>query len=136
MRKTRTQQDLGKVGIETQSQAAGTVDGVGIDCAGFEFAELSANTGVIAATGELDQKVQDSPDNSTFTDVAGAVFPQLVPAGDQVLVKMHLDLRPLERFIRLRSVVANAACLTSVTVDLYGGSIHRPVTQDETVIEA
>lgn len=50
---------------------AATANGTGVDLLGFGTATVVVNAGVIT-DGTHTLKVQDSPDNSTFTDVAAA----------------------------------------------------------------
>ena len=56
------------------------------------------NSGAGGGTGPaLDAKIQDSADNSTFTDVSGKVFTQVISASIQSLA---IDTRAVKRYIR------------------------------------
>jgi len=60
------------VGLVADNHAAGTVNGPGIDRVGFEEALVVVNSGANGTSGTADVKVQESDDNSTWADVAGA----------------------------------------------------------------
>lgn len=87
--------------------ASGTVDGTGIDRMGYDEVTLLVTAG--AATGTPDSfsvncKLQESDDNSTFTDVADGAITALVAAGTgEVSV---IGKPSLKRYIRTRTVHA------------------------------
>jgi len=85
--------------------AAGTVNGTGIDTAGYQEACVVLSVGNI--TGNLDVKVQDSADNSTFADVTGAAFVQVTASGDNSaqIGLLKLDGNTVRRYIRVVSTV-------------------------------
>ena len=63
--------------------ATSTVTGTGVNIKDYEgavgFTLMSAAT---TAGDTLDVKLQDAPDNSTWTDIAGATFTQVVAGAD------------------------------------------------------
>ncbi len=64
-----------------------TVNGAAVDCAQFDEAMIVFDVGVVAASGTLDVKVQESVD-SAFTsplDITGAVFVQVTPTNDNAI---------------------------------------------------
>ena len=71
--------------VNPQSQAAATFNGAGVDTSGFNTAQFLINLGVIAGGQTFDAKVQESDDNSTWSDVAGAAIPQVGDTGDDTL---------------------------------------------------
>ena len=95
--------------VNPQSVSAGTVQGTGVDTSGFNTAQFLINLGVIPAGKTFDAKVQESDDNSTWTDVAGAAIPQVGDTGDDTL--KIIELRSLlgnKKFLRVEYVDAGA----------------------------
>lgn len=107
--------------------ATATVNGTGIDTAGFSEAAVVLAVGAAAATGTLDVKVQDSADNSSFTDVAGAVFAQVIGTQDNTVFigMLKLDGNLVRRYIRIVGVVGTAAVDYGVSV-LLAGKQYKP----------
>ncbi len=107
--------------IKPQSSSA-TVDGVGVDTAGYDEAVIVLDSGTTAATGTLDVKMQESDDNSTFVDIAGAAFAQITPTNDDAIYIGTLRLEGArKRYIRPRAVAATAASLYGVSIHLAQG---------------
>ncbi len=116
------------VGIVADNHAAGTHNGTGIDRKGFEEALIVVNSGVNGSSGTVDIKVQESSDNSTFTDISGAAFTQITESNDNNVYAGRLNLDPISRYIRVVAVVATAACDFGVDVIL-GAPKQLPVSQ-------
>jgi len=75
------------------------VDGAGIDLQGYQgVLKVILSSGDGGGTGPtLDAKIQDSADNSTFADISGKVFTQVISASIQSLA---IDTRAVKRYIR------------------------------------
>lgn len=125
-----------RIGLVPVSQGAGTVNGAGINVQGVDEALIHLILGTLAASATIDVKVQDSDDNSTFTDITGAVFAQKTQAagdgGKEFVGRINLAGQ-VKKFIRVVSVVAVAAAANSVGVTLIlgpgtaAGSVNPPV---------
>lgn len=103
--------------------AAGTINGAGIDRRGFESCTLFASTGDIAGSPTattVDIKLQDSADNSTFADLTGAALTQITAA--DTLEQKDIDLSGAKRYIRIVRVVAFTGGI-SPTVDVGVGVV-------------
>ena len=74
-------------------------NGAGADLQGYQgVLKVILSSGDGGGTGPtLDAKIQDSADNSTFTDVSGKVFTQVTSASIQSLA---IDTRAVKRYIR------------------------------------
>ncbi len=86
-------------GIAPQALSA-AVNGTGIDRSGFNFTVVACETGATTGTPtttSVAYKIQDSADNVTFTDVAGAT----VAIADAAHGEINLDLRPLRQYVRV-----------------------------------
>jgi hypothetical protein len=110
--------------------AIGTVNGVGIDTAGFNEACVVLSVGAVAATGTLNVKIQDSADNSSWADVTSAAFVAVTDSGDnQVQIGMlKLDGNTVRRYIRVVGVVATAAADYGASVLLLNKQYHPDQT--------
>ncbi len=101
------------VSLAPAASNASTLTGSGVDLQEFDSPVLIVqNHGV--STGTLDGKIQDSADNSTFADVAGATFTQSTTTAD---VKM-LTLTPsgVRRYIRYVGTIVTGPQVVSVSL--------------------
>jgi ethanolamine utilization protein EutA (predicted chaperonin) len=121
------------VGLKADDhQATGPTNGTGVDCVGFDECLVIVNCGTVATGGTLDIHIEDSADNSTFADISGAVFTQLVPANDLNIYVGRLNLRGTKRYIRAVAVGDGShAAEASVSFVLAVPKRH-PVTQVNT----
>ena len=112
-----------RTGIRPDAQAAGTVNGPGINVQGVDEALISLMIGAMGASATIDVKVQHSDDDSTYVDITGAAFGQETQAGgdnDDEFVG-RIDLTGAKKFIRVVSTVATAAVDVAVAVGLIMG---------------
>nr|WP_297388248.1 hypothetical protein [uncultured Roseateles sp.] len=97
---------------------AGNVNGQGVDTRGYDMATVLYTAGAIVASGDVTLKLQESDDNSSFSDVAAAdlagSFPSALTANSAGLV----GYRGAKRYVRVvatlnsgTSVAASAAVL-------------------------
>ena len=114
-----------------------TVDGTGVDCAGYETLQVIVNAGHINA-GTLTIKLQESSDDASadpYADIALATTPALAAADDDEVFLIDVNLSERERYIRAVATDASgggAACV-GVTFSLARGR-HAPPTQENTVV--
>ena len=86
-----------------------TVNGTGIDLQGYQGkvkAMLNFGAGG-GTTPTLDVKIQDSADNSTFADVSGLTFTQVVDAAS--LQSMAIDTRSVRRYVRVVLTISGSS---------------------------
>lgn len=81
-----------------------TVTGTGVDIKGAE-GDILINQSVGTVTGTsptLDTKIQDSADNSSWSDVSGATFTQVTatPSTANAVTSLVLQSRTLRRYVR------------------------------------
>jgi hypothetical protein len=138
---TPSQNSLVKQSIAPQAVAgAATVNGTGVDCAGYESALVDIEVGaIVAAAGKsLTIKLQESSDNGVadaFADITGATTSAIVAAGQNKPYLFDVNLSEREQY--LRAVVTGGAAdggLVSVSIQLSNGR-HLPPTQDNTAIQ-
>lgn len=124
--------------ISPASHSAGTVTGDGVNVQGVDEALVYLDIGAAGTSATLDVKVQESDDDSTYTDIVGAVFSQQTEAGgdeDKALVG-RLDLVGAKKYIRAIAVVAVQVYAAAIGFELVRGSSlskELPVSQENTV---
>jgi hypothetical protein len=88
---------------------AATTNGAGTDCLGFEDA-LAVVYGAPSGSGTTsDFKLQESSDNSSFSDVVGGGFTQITTAGGAKFYVMDIKLAKRARYLRLVHVGAGGS---------------------------
>ena len=97
--------------------ASTTLTGTGIPTAGFSFMDISLLVGVMASTGTIDLKFQESATlGGSYADITGAAFAQKLAATDGAKIyTAEIDLRKRLGFIR--AVCANATAASVVAVE-------------------
>lgn len=92
--------------------AASTVTGTGIDLQAYEGPLVIVQNGG-AGTGTLDGKIQDSADNATFADVAGATFAQ--KSTTAATASLVIQSKQVRRYIRYVGTIVTGPHLVGVT---------------------
>jgi len=98
------------------TRTPGTVNGTSVDVLGYT-ATLELNIGTILTDGTLNVKIQDSPDNATWTDWYS--FTQVTPANDEQTLKYQYTGD--NKYIRVVGVLAIANGEYAVNVILNQG---------------
>lgn len=117
--------------IVPASRTAGTVNGTGIDTKGYDAAAFSINLGDIGVATTVTCKIQESDDNSAWSDISGAAITQLVSTDDNEAPTIDVVLGGQynrKRYVRAVLVVAGGnAALSHVACELYRAH-EAPVT--------
>ena len=104
MHEANVGQMLSTIDLLPMQSVTATGNGTGVDVQQFvgEISVLLASKATAGTTPTLTVKLQDSADNSTFADIAGAVFTQVTDAGSSaaVLHKITLNVGTVARYIR------------------------------------
>jgi hypothetical protein len=120
--------------IHPQAVAAGTADTGGIDMAKFRRAIFVLNVGAFGASATVDMKLQESTDNSTFTDITGATITQLAAAGgNNRLATLEIRAGQLaagKRYVRAR-VTVGTATTTLQCLALGGEAVDKPASAND-----
>jgi hypothetical protein len=117
--------------VHPQSVAVGTSDTGGIDMQKFRRALFVLDVGAFGASATVDMKLQESPDNSTFTDLAGtgvAITQLLAGGGNNRLATLEARAGQLsqgKRYLRARVTVGTAAT-TLCCIPLGGEAVDKP----------
>ena len=96
--------------------------GTGVDVLGYE-AIVILNSGTNEATGTVDCKIQESDNNSTWTDWNDGAFTQVTTANDNAIQEMAYT--GTKQYVRTVAKVLLAACVFGTTI------ITRTVTSVE-----
>lgn len=111
------------------SRAANTYTGTGIDTNGLDEISYLICVGDIAATATLNAKVQESDDNSAWSDVSGAAITQLGDTDDNKTPSIGVRLGSRanrKRYSRISVTTANGAVVFGVEA-LLSGARQAPV---------
>lgn len=100
--------------------ANSTQSGTGVDTQGYRRASVFINAFTGSAT-TFNYQVQDSPDNSTWTNVTGATLGSAVAAStaDGAPYIVDLDLAKRQRYVRVQIIGTGTAGNAAATVVLY-----------------
>jgi hypothetical protein len=140
MSKITSDSVLVKQSLAPQAVTIGaTVNGTGIDCAGYETLIVAVEAGAIADTTNFSVtvKLQESSDDANadpYADITSATTGAIAHAGADETYMFDVDLSERERYIR--AVATGGAAgggLVSATFILSGGR-HQPPTQVNTVV--
>lgn len=102
-------QSLAPLTLVAPSTRTATVTGTGVDLAPYAATgdiniKIVADVGTVTGTTPtLDIKIQDSDDNSSFSDITGATFTQITATGAGA-VEIHT--RTAKRYIRAVGTIA------------------------------
>jgi hypothetical protein len=121
--------------IHSQNAAVATYQTGGIDMQLFRRAMFVLDVGAFGAGGTVDMKLQSSPDNATWTDLAGGFsMAQMTQAGANNNKISTIEVRagqlpmPTGRYVRAFVTVGIAA--TQLAVLPFGGEAnHKPGSQ-------
>tara|TARA_R110002110_G_scaffold359628_1_gene569491 strand:+ start:4513 stop:4896 length:384 start_codon:yes stop_codon:yes gene_type:complete len=92
---------LSPVSLATPADVTSSANGTGVDVSAYT-GQLLLTLHSAAGSGTdptLDVKLQDSPDNSTFTDVTGATFTQVTDAG-ATIESIVVEKDKVSRYVR------------------------------------
>lgn len=106
-----------------------TVTGTAIDTQGFDSAMLYLQVAAVSGTTPtLDVKVQESANNSDWSDVSGLTLAQITDATHEKT--LQVDLRPLARYVRMVGTIGGTSpSFLMAGAFLLGTALAEPVTQ-------
>jgi hypothetical protein len=115
--------------VHSASVAVGTADTGGIDMQKFRRALFVLDVGAFGASATVDMKLQESTDNSTFTDLVGtgvAITQLLAAGGNNRLATLEVRAGQItKRYVRARVTVGTAATQLCC-IALGGEAIDKP----------
>src|SRR5947209_1268962 len=116
--------------IHSQSLAAATPTGTGgVDMQKFRRVLFVLDVGAFGASATVDMKLQESTDNSSFTDLAGtgvAITQLLAAGGNNRLATLEVRAGQItKRYVRARVTVGTAATQLCC-MPLSGEAVDKP----------
>lgn len=84
---------------------------------------VNLNAGTNGAGGTVDAKIQESDDNTTWSDWTGGAFTQVTTANDDAV--QEKEYTGSKQYIRVACTVAVAACSFSVDIVLNAGNTNE-----------
>lgn len=117
--------------IHPVSQGVGTADSGGLDVQKFRRAMFVVNVGAVGAGGTVDAKLQESADNSTFTDLSGTgvSITQITTSNKVATLEVRAG-QLTKRYVRCRVTVGGNAVLIAVNA-LGGEAVVKPGSQND-----
>lgn len=98
----------------SQSIAASySLTGTAVDVTGYDVLVMLVS-GTNGSTGTVDCKIQESDNNSTWTDWTGGAFTQITTANDNATYEKQYTGG--KQYVRVACTVANAACVFGVNI--------------------
>lgn len=93
-----------------------TLIGTGVDVLGYRALVIldSGTNGTSGTSGTVDVKIQESDDNTTFTDVTSGAFTQVTTTNDNAI--QEKEYTGIKQYIRVVATVATATCDFGVSV--------------------
>lgn len=125
---TPSKQVLVKRSIDPQAMTNATVNGSSVDTQGYTRA-LVVFVGAPGAVTTAAATLQDSPDNVTFTSVAGATL-ATIAASTTHIQTMSVDLGKRNRYLRLQVVGTGTAGAMAGIIALFNPR-YMAVSQDD-----
>ena len=112
--------------------ATASANGTGVDTQGFAEGMVVLEVGAVSGTTPtLDVKLQESDDNSTFTDISGATFTQ-VTAANSSQVKRLAELNvSRKRYIRAVATIAGTTPSFAVAAQILLGTKFSGAINDD-----
>ena len=125
-----------KPSIHASAVTDATTNGTSVDTKGYRECLVVFDARLAAANAEGDVHVEESSDDSTFTDVSSAVFVQVTPTNDVTYFVMRINLETTERYLRCVLETDGSNAFTGAMGFILSDKKYGPVSQTQTAINA
>lgn len=105
-----------------------TVNGASVDLLGFNSAMLVINTGAIAGSGNFTPKLQESDDNSAWSDVVAADLHGAFVTPLAAASVYKVGYKGFKRYIRPVLTLNSGTSIAASATVVKGQAAQRPVT--------
>ncbi len=102
------------------------VNGTGIDLRGFNSAAIGVTTGAIVSAGLFGVKLQESDDNSTYTDVAAGDYLGTAPTALAASSTYWFGYKGTKRYVRAVVTYTSGTSIVVGVVVIKGHPDYRP----------
>lgn len=126
----RSVYDVIKALFTLRPQAAtASANGSGVDTLGYNSAMLVLEVGTVSGTTPtLDVKLQESVDNSTFTDVTGYTFTQVTASNNSQVMRIDGLGTSRKRYLRAVATIGGTTPSFALAAEiLLGRAFKKPV---------
>lgn len=86
--------------ILAAASTTASTDGTGVDAKDYDECLVIFDAILAASNAEGNVHIEESDDDSTYTDITGAVFTEITPSNDVTSYVGRIDLRKHKRYIR------------------------------------
>jgi hypothetical protein len=104
-----------------------TTTDTGVDLQGFNSALVIVSTGAIVSSGDFTTKLQDSDDNSTFTDVAAGDLLGSFPTSLEASSVVKVGYVGNKRYLRTVTTKNSGTSIAAAIVFVKGHPYDAPV---------
>lgn len=114
------------------NRVTASANGTGIDTQGYNDAMVILEVGAVSGTSPtLDVKIQESDDNSTFTDVSGATFTQVTASNSSQVLRLSSLNVTRSRYVRAVATIGGTSPSYDFSCEvLLGGGASGPENDD------
>lgn len=119
--------NVGVVAAIAPAVLTATATGTGVDLRGFNSATLVINAGAIVGAGLFVPKLQESDDNSTFTDVAATDLLGAFPASVVAAGAIKVGYKGYKRYLRAVLTYTSGTSLAVDATFVLGHANYNPV---------
>jgi hypothetical protein len=119
--------NIGVVAVIAPAVLTATNTPAGVDLLGFGSAALVINTGAIAGSGNFTPKLQESDDNTNFTDVAAGDLQGSFPAALAANSVVKVGYKGNKRYVRPVLTLNSGTSIAASALIVKGNASKRPV---------
>lgn len=110
--------------------ATASANGAGVDTLGYNSASLTLEVGAVSGTTPtLDVKLQESADNSAWTDVAGATLTQVTAANNSQALRVEGLGTSRKRYLRAVATIAGTSPSFALAASILLGRAYKEPVQ-------
>lgn len=114
--------------LRPQAITANT-NGGSVDALGYNSAALALEVGAVSGTSPtLDVKLQESADNSAWSDVTGTTFTQVTAANNSQIMRVEGLGTSRKRYLRVVATVGGTSPNFTAAVNILLGRAYRAPT--------
>lgn len=119
--------NIGVVQSIAPADIVASTDGASIDLLGFDSVAFVATTGVRTASGAFTMKLQESDDNTTFTDVDADHYQAPVSGNLAANSTAKVGYRGFKRYVRPVLTKGSGTSIFASVIAIKGNAAERPV---------
>ena len=119
--------NIGAVTSIAPAVLAATTNGSGVDLLPCNSVAFVITTGAIVGSAVMVPKLQESDDNSTFTDVAASDLQGTFPAALAASSTIKVGYKGFKRYVRPVLTLSSGTSIAAAVVAIRGDNAKRPV---------